>query len=281
MIYEKYDKFWKVWFFVPWILFTLSVAILLIHIITTGSVIGADVDISGGNRITMEIEKAVDVSKLQNVLPYASLRVVSGLRNELIVETAPDVDVNKVLNDLASFGLTGNYDVTTVGPVLGDIFWKQAELAIITAFILMSMVVFILFRAPVPSGMVILSVIINFVITIAISNIIGIKLSLPVLAALLMIIGYSVDTDILLTTELLKVREREMSESIKIAMKTGLTMSLTTLAALSALFFISGTYVLQQISTVLIIGVGMDIIITWMGNANMLRFWLIRRGMHR
>ncbi len=277
MIYEKYEKLWKVWFFVPFIILTFAVIILLNNLITTGSFVGTDVDISGGNRITMELEKAIDISKLQSALPYASLRVITGARNELIVETAPDVDAKMVLADLAGAGLNGSYDVTTVGPILGAIFWKQAEIAIIAAFILMSMVVFILFRAPVPSGMVILSVIINFIITAGLMDAVGIKLSLPVLAALLMIIGYSVDTDILLTTELLKVREREINASIKIAMKTGLTMSLTTLGALTALFLISGTFVLQQMATVLMIGVGMDIIITWMGNANMLRFWLIRR----
>lgn len=276
MLFDKFEKLWKVWLFVPFVLLIVSVIILFNNIASTGFFIGRDVELIGGNRIVMELEGPVDIKELQNAMPYASFQVITGLRHELLVETSPSIDVNKVLDDLAGVGLSGNYDLKTVGPALGDIFWQQAQLAIIVAFLFMSVVVFILFRNPVPSGIVIFSVVTDVVVTVAVMDLIGVKLSLPVLAALLMIIGYSVDTDILLTSEMLKARGREISESIKSAMKTGLTMSLTTLAALTALFLVSGIFVLEQIAIVLIIGIVVDVFVTWMGNANILRFWLIK-----
>ena len=49
------------------------------------------------------------------------------------------------------------------------------------------------------------------------------------------------------------------------------------MAALLAIFFVSGAFVLEQIALVLIIGTLMDIPTTWLGNAGWLRLWLMRK----
>jgi len=118
-------------------------------------------------------------------------------------------------------------------------------------------------------------------------DVFGIVLSLGTVAALLMLIGYSVDTDILLTTRLLK-RKGELGDKIKDAMKTGMTMTLTTLAALTALFAVSsGSYlvstftridIIRDISIVLIFGLIADIINTWMTNVGILKWYLEKEG---
>jgi len=115
-------------------------------------------------------------------------------------------------------------------------------------------------------------------------DVFGVLLSLGTVAALLMLIGYSVDTDILLTTRLLK-RKGELNDKIRDAMKTGMTMTLTTLAALIALFIVSsGTVmsfiridIIRDISVVLIFGLFADIVNTWMTNVGILR-WYIEKG---
>lgn len=276
MIYERYDKLWKIWLLVPFIMLIASAIVLLDYNARTGSFVGRDVELVGGNRITMELDKQVDFSALQDALPYAKMNIISGIRNELLVETAPDISVEQVLDDLGKFGLNGEYNLKTVGPFLGDIFWEQAQLAIISAFVLMALVLFIIFRNVVSSSIIIFSVVTDVIVTLAVMDVFGINMSLPVLAALLMIVGYSVDDNILLTTNMLKVRSGEISNCIKTGLMTGLTMFLAILVALSALFVVSGTFVLGQIALVLIVGVIVDMIVTWMGNANILRLWLIR-----
>jgi len=56
----------------------------------------------------------------------------------------------------------------------------------------------------VPSSCVILAAVSDIISTIAVTNLLGLKMSTAGIAALLMLIGYSVDTDILLTTKVLK-----------------------------------------------------------------------------
>jgi len=270
------EKYWRILLFIPIAFLVISFGILLNNYLAKGSFIDRDIELTGGNMITLELKGDVDLAEIQAALPYSRIHLTTGITKSLLIETPSDIDAKKVLDDLSAIGVEGETSVRTVGPVLGEIFWKQAQIAIVIAFILITIVVFILFRAPVPCSIVVFSLITDIVVTVAVMDLIGIKLSLATLAALLMLIGYSIDTDILLTTELLKSRGREIPESVRTAMKTGLTMSFTTIGALVALY-IAGTFILEQIAMVLMTGIIVDIFVTWFTNAGILRLWLLRK----
>jgi preprotein translocase subunit SecF len=116
--------------------------------------------------------------------------------------------------------------------------------------------------------------------TAATMNIIGIPLSLGTLAALLMLIGYSVDSDILLTNRVLK-RQGKLNEKLSGAFTTGIIMTSTTLAATAALFIVSwfgSVQILMEISAVLLIGLVFDIMNTWLTNAGILKWYALKGG---
>lgn len=78
----------------------------------------------------------------------------------------------------------------------------------------MAIVVFIVFRQVVVSLLVVLCALADILTAAASMNLTGVQLSLGTVAALLMLIGYSVDTDILLTMRVLK-RKGTVDEKIK------------------------------------------------------------------
>lgn len=277
MIYEKFEKHWKVWLWIPIILLILSVGVIVHNVATTGSFMKRDIELTGGKSITFEISSAdVDAIKLQ--LPYASVHLTSGVTKNLIIETSFDRDEKEIIDVVSSHAsVIGSPTLRTIGPSIGNVFFQQAQLALILAFVFMAITVFILFRSPVPSSIVVLAAATDIIVTIAALSIIGVELSLPVLAALLTLIGYSVDTDLLLTNELLRGRHHEISDGVKRAMKTGLTFTATTLVALFAMFFVSGSIVIEEIALVLIIGLIIDMPATWMANTGILRAWLERK----
>jgi len=135
----------------------------------------------------------------------------------------------------------------------------------------------IYFINSIPSLAVILSAFSDIIITLAIVNIVGMKLSTAGIAAFLMLIGYSVDTDILLSTKVLKTREGSILNRIFIAMKTGLTMSVTTMAAITVALIFAQSEVLKQIMTILLIGLLIDLINTWIQNAGILRWYMEKK----
>jgi preprotein translocase subunit SecF len=95
-----------------------------------------------------------------------------------------------------------------------------------------------------------------------------------------MLIGYSVDTDILLTSRALKSREGTLNSRIYGAFKTGILMTLTALAAvLPAFFLITGLPdSFRQIFLILSIGLFADIFNTWLTNASIIKWYCNKKG---
>jgi preprotein translocase subunit SecF len=115
--------------------------------------------------------------------------------------------------------------------------------------------------------------------TIAVIDLLGFRLSVGGIVALLMLIGYSVDTDILLTTRVLRKKTDSLNKRLAEALKTGLTMTLTSIVAVavSLVIIYSISEVLRQIFTILLIGLGFDMINTWMANAGILKWYVERK----
>jgi len=131
----------------------------------------------------------------------------------------------------------------------------------------------------VPSIAVILAAFADILITVAIVNLFGMKISSAGIVAFLMLVGYSVDTDILLTTRVLRRKQESVNSSIFSAFKTGITMTLTSIIAVSIALFLVYRYetVLNQIFTIIIIGLFLDIFNTWITNASIIK-WFVEKN---
>ncbi len=189
-------------------------------------------------------------------------------------------------NDLVSFisQQTGvdraQFSVSDTGPSLGAYFLSQARTAIIIAFILIAILIFYYFKTPIISFAVMQSAAFDAILGYSALAMFGIPLSLATIAPLLMLIGYSVDTDIMLTDRMLKRKEGTPAARADGAISTGLTMTGAAIAAMLSLYIVS-TYanitVLSHISLVLVIGLIGDIIATWCTNAPMVLWYLERK----
>ena len=141
----------------------------------------------------------------------------------------------------------------------------------------MGLVVFLYFRTFVPSIAVILAAFSDIIVTLAIANLLNFRLSSAGIAAFLMLIGYSVDTDILLSTRVLKRREGTVMDRVFGAAKTGLTMAITTLVAVIVALIFTQSEVIRQIMSILLIGLSVDLINTWIQNVGLLRLYVERK----
>ncbi len=271
---------------VPAIFLVLSLSILGYTYLTTGSPVELGVEFKGGTAVVFDSTKTPDELKAQfQGYPVIQAREYGGTGRKM-VQFGPMADsLNEELTKKVNSEYT-NVEIRTMGEVVSGSMQEQALRAIILSFIGMAIVVFIIFRTFIPSMAVVISAFADIAFAAAMMDVFGVVLSLGTVAALLMLIGYSVDTDILLTTRLLK-RKGELNDKIIDAMKTGLTMTTTTLAALVALFLASsGSYIvssftridiIRDISVVLIFGLVADLVNTWMTNAGILK-WYIEKG---
>jgi preprotein translocase subunit SecF len=177
---------------------------------------------------------------------------------------------NQIINFISTQFPGSNTLVLPRGAFLTNTFKSQAYRAVIFAFIFMSVVLFIFFWQPTAVGVMILCVAFDALVALGGMALFQVPLSFGSIAALLMIIGYSVDTDILLSNHMLKRTGGEPRGHASNAMKTGLMTQGTTIIALVAINVLTTAPLLFELSIVLIFGLVGDVINTWFLNVGVL-----------
>ncbi|MCH7567797.1 MAG: protein translocase subunit SecF [Nanoarchaeota archaeon] len=279
-----YEKSYKLLLILPAALLLFSVVYLFQFNAQHGDIVYKDVSLTGGTTITV-FDENVNTNDLKSSLieqfPDLIIRGISDIRTRkqqaFFLETTADIDeIKPALENYLGYKLNEeNSSIEFSGSTLSQGFYQQLRIAIIIAFIFMALVVFFIFKTPIPSLAVIISAFADIVMTIVAIDILGISLSIGGIVAFLMLIGYSVDTDILLTTRILRRREGSLNERMIGAFKTGITMTLTSIAAVTIALVViySFSETLRQIFTILLIGLGFDIFNTWITNASILRWY--------
>ena len=282
---DIYTKDYKKLMIIPVVLLLISVIILFARFAETGEFINKGVSIKGGISLTISTStlSAGDVKQfLEKTFPDSDIETrtlsATGEQAALIVE-ASEVEADALVNSLKlKYGLSkDDYTLEITGSSLGRSFYRQMIIAIIFAFIFMGIVVYFYFRTIIPSLAIMLAAFSDMIITLAVVSLMDLRITAAGIAAFLMLIGYSVDTDILLTTRVLKRKGGSLMDRVLSAVKTGMTMNVTTLAAVITSLLVSQSEVIKQIMTILLIGLIADIINTWIQNAGLLRWYIEKR----
>ncbi len=278
-----YNKNYKKLLVLPLLMMIFSFGYLVYFYQTNNDFIYKDISLTGGTSATLtgniDAEKLVNElsDKLEDINTREIYDLLTHERKALLIETKSNIETTKqVLEEYMGYELNSdNSSFEFTGSTLSTNFYKQLLIAILIAFIFMALVVFIIFRTFVPSSAVIISAFADILMTLVLADILQIKMSTAGIVAFLMLIGYSVDTDILLTTRVLKRKDGTINQRIFGAFKTGITMTMTSILtmALALIIVMSFSIVLTQIFTVLLIGLGFDLINTWITNVSILKWY--------
>jgi preprotein translocase subunit SecF len=274
---EKYSP--KQLVIIPLVLLVIAVVLLALTMVSTGMPVTPGIDFSGGTAVT--IVTADTKEQLQSTFAgYPLVDISEGVNNGYFLKFGAMDDAEfRSLSALISEKFP-DAKVDQIGETFGKTLQSQAVLALIFSFIGMAIVIFLAFRTFVPAVAVVLSAFADMVMTAATMNIVGIPLSLGTLAALLMLIGYSVDSDILLTNRVLK-RQGKLNDKLTGAFRTGIIMTSTTLAAAAAMFIVAwygSVLILMEIAAVLLIGLIFDVMNTWLTNVGILKWYVLKGG---
>ncbi len=278
-----YDKSYKGILVISLLIVLATVGYLFYFYTVNGDLFYTDVSITGGTTITVfdvhPLESVEEALKVQ--FPDIIVRGISDIRTGqqqgfFVQSTATSEELKLALETFLGFPLTeDNSSIEFTGSAVSSSFYQQLRLALLIAFLFMAFVVFLIFRTFVPSAAVILAAFANIAMTIVVIDLLGISLSLAGIVALLMLVGYSVDTDIMLTTRVIRQREGTINRRIFGAFKTGIMMTSTAMIAVivSLIFTYSFSDTLRQIFTILLIGLFFDIFNTWVTNASILKWY--------
>jgi len=231
------------------------------------------IDFSGGTKVELAYENEVSVIEMRNTLqnggfPEAVVQYFGSNRDVLIrvplTEESSDDKVSTRVVDLLAASSVGAGEVRSVefvGPTFGKELFEKGILALIYALI--GVMIYVAFRFEWKFSLGSVAALVHDVmITVGMFSLLQLEFSMPVLAALLAVIGYSLNDTIVVFDRIRenfrKLRDVDTEETMNVSInqtlpRTILT-SLTTLLVLLALYFYGGD-ALEGFALTLIIGV--------------------------
>lgn len=284
-MYQDYDKYAVI----PVILILLSLGVVGFSYMTQGKVLDLGQDFAGGTTVTYSISEEFDTAQIEQIFsskghPGSGAIRIEQENGSLLQVTTPPPEITReeaveILsnNSIKSFSVNDD-DILSRNfsqKQLGERLLMLASWTFILAFSIMSLVIFISFRDLVPSLAVIFAASADIIFSISVMSILNIPLTPGSLSALLMLIGYSVDTDIVLSSRVLKQRRGSIKDRVWSSTKTGITMSSGGIAGFAILYTVSMSLVgpseLSMLASVMVIGLLADMPFTWFGNAYILK----------
>ena len=262
----------------------LSAGVLIVRNVTTGTFVPLSSDFKPGTLIRVQGLDNKPVASVvgQNLSGFLNtdVSVTITFDNSLITgKYGFDAEVGIVIPDNQDNSITqfistqfqgAKSQILVRGSAITTIFSHQAIEAIIGAFIGMTVVLFIAFRHTTAVGVMVLCVAFDALGALGGMALFQVPLSFGSVAALLMIIGYSVDTDIILSNHMLKRVGGDVRERAANGMITGVMTQGTTVVALITIDVLTSAPLLFELATVLIFGIIADTFNTWFLNVGVL-----------
>ncbi|PKI14212.1 protein translocase subunit SecF [Colwellia sp. 12G3] len=230
-------------------------------------------DFTGGTLIEVGFQEAADLEKLREVMKsngFADAKVqLYGSSRDVVIRLGLRDDVkaemlgNEVLDLLQSTtGQTVDMRrIEFVGASVGDELAEQGGLAMLTALICILVYVAFRFEWRFAVGSVV-ALFHDVLLTLGLFSVLQLEFDLTVLAAVLAVIGYSLNDTIVVSDRIRenfrKIRNSEAEDVINISLTQTLSRtfitSITTLLVLAALFFQGGALI-HGFATALLFGV--------------------------
>lgn len=251
----------------------IGVAFMIYNVVSIGSWQNYGVDFTGGSFIQVRFDEPTTAAQLRAALggPDAPPITRFGEENEFVIRAElTGEEVAEVADGVrqqleAAFG-SGVFEIVrqeSVGPKIGDELQQKAALAMLFSFVLT--LIYLAIRFEFRFGVAaVIATIHDIMVTLGFLAAFQIEISLPTVAAILTIVGYSLNDTIVVfdrVRENLNAkggRRQDPSElvnrSINETLPRTILTSTTTLAVLLSLFFVGGA-VIRDFTVVLILGV--------------------------
>jgi preprotein translocase subunit SecF len=262
---------------IPLVLLAVAIGTLLVATAVAGTPVDLGMEFTGGAELQIETSDSPAEIESSFEEPVASItRVGAPTSNDFIVQfqSGEYEDLDALVGQAEAAGYEIRQEGERSASFASDS-QTQAVIGLAVAFTGMALLVALLFRTFVPSIAVVVSAFSDIVIPLALMRLFNIELTLGTVAALLMLIGYSVDSDLLLNNHVLR-RQGDFYTSTFRAMRTGVTMTVTSIAAMIVMTVVAnllGIPLLPEVGIVLVFGLLADLMNTYLMNVSLLRYY--------
>ena len=288
-IFDFYYENQKKLLVIPVLVFLLSSSVLVNNKLQTGQFLDKDISLKGGTVITFQISEKIDdlesrvassfgtedvvIRELNNALSHSFI----GYEVQVGLELERDEAFSKI-SSIAGFELDEtNSNFGLQSAIIASSFFQDAIKVFVIAFFLITFVMVYYFRNLIPAVSIAFSTFADVIGIIAVLDLMGIKFGIATIGALLMITGFSTDSDVLLATYMMKRRDSSLKIRMKQAIATELTMELAAYVSFGVMYFFSNVALIKHIALVLLLGTLFDAMNTWILSAGLQRIYMERK----
>ena len=230
---------------------TFLVLASIILVFTKGLDFG--VDFKGGTTIEIRLEKKIEIEKIRNSLSKFKINNYSvkefGTVNDFLISTDNSVSPNDIKNfiekDLKEKIIIRK--VETVGPKVGSELIKAAIYSVLLCFVAMYLYLWFRFEWQFSFGGIV-ALFHDTIITVGVFSLLGLQFDLTIVAALLTIIGYSINDTVIIYDRIRENLKKDSSSELSILVNESLNNTLsrtlktsgTTLLSIIAVLIFGG-----------------------------------------
>ncbi|MDK2941949.1 MAG: preprotein translocase subunit SecF [Acetobacterium sp.] len=255
----------KIWFAFSLILIAISIGSLFINGLNFG------IDFIGGTIVTIELNTPFETSDAKALIEEydssADVTYAGEAKTQVIISTKKDLSTDDRQALFAKFQEKYNLEDTdllsidTVSPSIGAEMANSAMIAAVVAVLLM--LVYITFRFEFMFGLAaVVALIHDLIIVLGVYSIFQIQVNSPLIAALLTILGYSINDTIVVFDRIRENRPKFgkydfanlVDTSVSQTLRRSINTSFTTLLAIGALY-VFGVPAVQDFALPLMVGI--------------------------
>lgn len=251
-------------------MFVISVSIFTISILSLLFIgIPSSIDFTGGTIINIKVDTDINLSNLrqaleENLNQSVSVVEVKSNNESYVLLKMSYLSDEQAINDLLNTVYGNSYTINqieSIGPKIGDELRVNARNAIIASLLLIGLYISIRFDGYYAIGSL-FALLHDVFITLGIFVFMNVEISISIIAALLTIVGYSLNDTIVIYDRIrenmslnpYRDKKKIFNTSLNQTLKRTLVTSLTTLIVVLVLYIYGGD-VLQPFSIALIIGI--------------------------
>lgn len=265
----------------PIILISFFLSLSIKNYIDNGEFFIRDLDLKGGTSISFISKNEITIDDVSSILgDYGKLALISISKSEkeysVRITLPGNVQHDKIIEIIKNSNIeTKDFSIQYVGPELGEAFFSQVIYLLSIAYVLIFFANYFIYRKIAIALTIILSSLADIIYVFGVTILLGIPITFAGFTSLLLVIAYTIDTNILLSTKILSEKIEEFYSTYKKTLITGITVTAGLVVSMIIVLVFSNSKLLNNIATILLIGQLADLINTYILNAGLIEVILV------
>jgi len=260
-------------------LFVIFIGIILFNYFKYGYIINKSITISGGYVTLVNNNYNLTNTEIQNILNQMNITdyVLYSTPNIIYIESRDQINGTLLINLLNQYYnisiQPSDISIQQYSSLVGDLIFNQFLFFVILTMIFASFVIFIVFRVSNTTLNIISTILLDVIGLLAILSITKYPIGANGFIAMLMILGFAIDNNVVLSTNMIKEKDKPFIERVKMSFRVGMLMEIIALYTLLLLYFIVPDPSVKEFSFVLSTATILDLIYYLIGNIPLYKYF--------